>query len=55
VKPLLEEDGFAVEEEQDGYNRHFEKPIAELNPAVLQFQNLTIRKWEEHLAQAGKQ
>jgi len=54
VKPLLDEDGWAVELEQDGYNRHFEKPIAELNPAVHEFQALTIRKWEEHLAKSGQ-
>ncbi len=49
VRPLLEEDGWAVEAEQEGYDRHFEAPIAELNPAVHLFQQLTIRKWEEHL------
>jgi hypothetical protein len=52
VRPLLDEDGWAVQLEQEGYNRHFEKPIAELNPAVHEFQALTIRKWEEHLAKA---
>lgn len=52
VRPLLEEDGFAVEAEQDGYNVHFDQPIAELNPAIQQFQQLTIRKWEEHLSRA---
>jgi hypothetical protein len=53
VKPLLEEDGFAVEAEQAGYGVHFDQPIAELNPAVHQFQQLTIRKWEEHLARTA--
>ncbi len=52
VEPLLAEDGIAVEAEQEGYNRHYQEPIAELNPAVLQFQQLTIRKWEEYLAKA---
>jgi phenylpropionate dioxygenase-like ring-hydroxylating dioxygenase large terminal subunit len=52
VEPLIAEDGYAVRVEQDGYNRHFDKPIAELNPAVHEFQALTIRKWEEHLAKA---
>ena len=54
VQPLLAEDGFAVEAEQEGYNRNFTLPIAELNPAVQHFQQLTIRKWEEHLAQAAR-
>ena len=53
VKPLLEEDGFAVEAEQQGYEPHFDQPSAELNPAVHQFQQLTIRKWDEHLAKAA--
>jgi hypothetical protein len=52
VRPLLEEDGVAVQAEQEGYNVHFDQPIAELNPAIQQFQQLTIRKWEEHLARA---
>jgi phenylpropionate dioxygenase-like ring-hydroxylating dioxygenase large terminal subunit len=50
VKPLLDEDRFAVEAEQEAWRKHFEQPIAELNPVVHQFQQLTIRKWEEHLA-----
>ena len=49
VGPLIEEDKLAVEAEQEGYNRHFDQPIAEMNPAVHQFQALTIRKWEEYL------
>jgi hypothetical protein len=54
VRPLLTEDKIAVELEQEGYDEHFDKPIAELNPAVQKFQDLTIRKWEEHLAKVGK-
>ena len=50
IEPLLAEDGVAVEAEQEGYEAHFDAPIAELNPAVRLFQQLTIRKWEEHLA-----
>ena len=49
-KPLLEEDGVACEAEQQGYNEHWNAPIAELNPAVHEFQALTIRKWEQYLA-----
>jgi phenylpropionate dioxygenase-like ring-hydroxylating dioxygenase large terminal subunit len=50
IKPLLQQDGFAVEAEQEGYDANFDAPLAELNPAVNLFQQLTIRKWEEHLA-----
>lgn len=52
IKPLLAEDGMAVEAEQDGYETHHTAPVAELNPAVALFQQLTVRKWEEHLAKA---
>jgi phenylpropionate dioxygenase-like ring-hydroxylating dioxygenase large terminal subunit len=55
MAPLLEQDGFAVEEEQRGYDRHFDAPIAELNPAVKEFQLLTIRKWEEYLDEMQRQ
>ena len=54
VKPLLSEDGFAVEAEQEGYEQYFDAPLAELNPAVKAFQELTIRKWEAHLEKQGK-
>jgi phenylpropionate dioxygenase-like ring-hydroxylating dioxygenase large terminal subunit len=54
VRPLLSEDKFAVEAEQEGYLVHYDKPIAELNPCVREFQDLTIRKWEEHLAKTKK-
>jgi hypothetical protein len=53
VGPLLSQDGEAVEAEQEGYNAYFDAPLAEINPAVNLFQQLTIRKWEEHLAQAA--
>lgn len=52
IAPLLRQDGFAVEAEQAGYDRHYDAPLAELNPAVPLFQQLTIRKWEEYLATA---
>ncbi len=51
MAPLLREDGFAVEAEQEGYEDNFRAPVAELNPAVTMFQDLTVRKWEEHLAE----
>ncbi len=49
IRPLLEEDVHIVEAEQQAYQTHFNAPLAELNPAVDLFQQLTIRKWEEHL------
>ena len=53
VAPLLAEDGFAVEAEQEAWLKHYDQPIAEMNPVVHQFQQLTIRKWEEHLARSA--
>ena len=43
-----------MEAEQEGYNTYFDEQLAELNPAVNHFQQLTIRKWEEYLAEAGQ-
>jgi len=54
VRPLLGQDGFAVEAEQEAHHRHFDAPLAELNPAVHLFQDLTIRKWEECLRTTRK-
>lgn len=50
IEPLLRQDGFAVEAEQRGYEAHWDMPVPDLNPAVGLFQQLTVRKWEEHLA-----
>jgi hypothetical protein len=50
VRQLLDEDGVAVEAEQEGYEAHFDRPMPDLNPVVHAFQALTLRKWEEHLA-----
>jgi 4beta-methylsterol monooxygenase len=52
IEPLLRQDGFAVEAEQRAYETHWDQPIPDLNPAVGMFQQLTIRKWKEHLAGA---
>ncbi|GHF53251.1 3-chlorobenzoate-3,4-dioxygenase [Streptomyces mashuensis] len=49
IRPLLREDGQAVEAEQLGYEIHHAAPVVELNPAVGLFQDLTIRKWKEFL------
>lgn len=52
IKPLLQEDGDAVEAEQLGWEKHWAAPIAEISPAVHAFQNLTIQRWEDHLKSA---
>ena len=50
IKPLLSQDQFAVEAEQQAYEAHWDAPIAELNPAVRAFQELTIGKWQAYLS-----
>ncbi len=50
VTPLLMEQRGACEAELEGYTRYYDSPVAEFNPAILLFQQLIIRKWEEYLA-----
>lgn len=50
VRPLLRQDGFALEAEQEGYQAHPDAPAIELNPVVSLLHRLTVRKWTEHLA-----
>jgi hypothetical protein len=50
VRRLLGQDGFALEAEQKGWDRHFEQPIPDLNPVVAPVERLTIEKWEAYLA-----
>ena len=47
IRPLLSQDGTAVEAEQEGYENHWDAQLAELNPVVRAFQSLTVRKWQE--------
>jgi hypothetical protein len=56
IRPLLSQDGAAVEAEQEGYERHWDAQLAELNPVVRAFQSLTVRKWQAFCdAQAAQQ
>lgn len=56
IRAVLEQDGVALELEQQGFDHHWDAPPIELNPVVPLFQQLTIRKWEEYLARtAGTQ
>lgn len=49
IEPLLSQDGVVTQGEQLGYERYWDEPIVELNPAVNAFQALTVKKWEEYL------
>ncbi len=53
IGPLLSQDGVAVEAEQQGYERHWDAPPFEFNPVVKAFQDVTVRKWREHLARTN--
>ena len=48
IEPLLAEDKWALEAEQAGFDRHPDRPMIELNPAVIEFQRLTLEKWREY-------
>jgi phenylpropionate dioxygenase-like ring-hydroxylating dioxygenase large terminal subunit len=52
VRPLLDQDGFALEAEQRGYETHPDAPVIELNPVVGHLHRLTTRKWEAHIVAA---
>jgi phenylpropionate dioxygenase-like ring-hydroxylating dioxygenase large terminal subunit len=49
IRPLLAQDGTAVTAEQNGYEQHYSSPPIELNPMIHEFQEITIRKWEEYV------
>jgi phenylpropionate dioxygenase-like ring-hydroxylating dioxygenase large terminal subunit len=49
IRPLLSQDGSAVEAEQTGYEKHWDAPLAELNPVIGLFQQLIVRRWQEYL------
>lgn len=53
IGPLLDQDRFAVEAEQEGYERHWEARPIEFNPVVQAFQSVTVRKWREYLAHSA--
>lgn len=54
IAPLLAEDGVAVQAEQEGWETYWEAPLAELNPVVKAFQEVTVRKWQEYLDSQGR-
>ena len=52
IAPLLSQDRFALEAEQEGYEKHWDARPVEFNPVVQAFQKVTVRKWREYLAGA---
>jgi phenylpropionate dioxygenase-like ring-hydroxylating dioxygenase large terminal subunit len=55
VRPLFDEDVWAAEAEQDGYNAYFDTASVDYHPAIRPSYQLTVRKWEEHLAREADQ
>ena len=53
IKPLLSEDGVAVEAEQEAWQNLSGAPLIEFNPAVTMFQKLIARRWEDHLRESS--
>lgn len=51
MKPLLGQDVWVLGHEQAAWERFWQEPAPELNPVVKAFQDLTIKKWSEHLEQ----
>lgn len=49
VRPLFNQDGWAVKKEQEAYDAHWDASVAEVNPQVTAYQRLTVRKWEQYL------
>jgi hypothetical protein len=54
LQPLLGQDVWIIEHEQDAWERHWDRPTPELSPVVNAFQDLTIRKWQEVLERQAK-
>lgn len=54
VKPVTSQDGDAVAWEQDGYERGSRQPVLEFNPAVAQFQQLIVAKWQSYLDRTAR-
>ena len=54
IGPLLTQDQFALEAEQEGYEKHWDAPSVEFNPVVEAFQDVTVRKWREYLTRKAQ-
>ncbi len=54
IVPLLSEDRFALEAEQEGYENHWDSFPVETNPVVKAFQEVTVRKWNEYLSRSAE-
>jgi phenylpropionate dioxygenase-like ring-hydroxylating dioxygenase large terminal subunit len=50
VTPLFSEDVWSFEAEQEGHDSNPRAPSVDLHPAIRPSYQLTVRKWEEHLA-----
>ena len=53
ARPLFVEDVWSQEAEQQGYDAHHKARSIDPHPAIHPSYQLTVRKWEEHLARVG--
>jgi phenylpropionate dioxygenase-like ring-hydroxylating dioxygenase large terminal subunit len=53
VQPLFDEDVWSTEAEQRGFDAHFDAPEIEPHPSIRHCYELTVRKWQAHLAAGG--
>lgn len=49
VVPLLNQDLWALEEEQKAHDRHPDQHHYEFNPIIQEFQKMSLEKWEDYL------
>jgi phenylpropionate dioxygenase-like ring-hydroxylating dioxygenase large terminal subunit len=54
IKPVTAQDGDAVAWEQEGYEHAARRAVIEFNPAVAQFQQLIVGKWQSYLERAAR-
>jgi phenylpropionate dioxygenase-like ring-hydroxylating dioxygenase large terminal subunit len=54
VEPVLAQDNWIMEAEQQAHNEHGGRPNYEFNPFVIKAQQLTLKKWEEYQASLEK-
>ena len=47
---VLNQDRFAVEAEQEGYEKYWAAPQVEFNPVVPALQSMLVNKWQDYLA-----
>jgi phenylpropionate dioxygenase-like ring-hydroxylating dioxygenase large terminal subunit len=53
IRPLLSQDGWMVEAEQEAYEAALDAQYTELNPTVIEFQKVIVKRWHEYVARVA--